>query len=88
MEAVIVYCHYTVNEFKGIGYKPKNGTGQSSVIEIDQLKRKLVNIKVENLSPFTNYDCKATTINVAGQSDSSIPVNVMTEEDGKISTAI
>lgn len=81
VEAVIVYCHYTVNEFKGIGYKPKNGTGQSSVIEIDQLKRKLVNIKVENLSPFTNYDCKATTINVAGQSDSSIPVNVMTEED-------
>lgn len=75
-------CNCT--EKKGKGYEPHNRVFPMK-IEPDTAADPTVvlNVTVEELSPFTGYTCWAQTVNIAGYSDLSNGVDAATLEDGR-----
>lgn len=75
-------CNYT--EIKGKGYDPQNRVLATKINpETAADPTVVVNVTVEELSPFTSYTCWAQTVNNAGYSDLSNGVDATTLQDGK-----
>lgn len=76
---MIVECNWTRN--LGEGYKPKDGIVEYNIHA--NTNNEAFDTAVEELSPFTRYDCKSYTISPGGRSEKSDLVSAETLEDGE-----
>ncbi|XP_066591516.1 receptor-type tyrosine-protein phosphatase H [Prorops nasuta] len=78
ISAVITFCNYT--QSTAHGYTRTNGTSRTLIKE-NNSPLIVVNVTVENLSPYTDYLCWAVTENEAGNSSLSVLINATTLQD-------
>ncbi|XP_072746407.1 receptor-type tyrosine-protein phosphatase H-like isoform X2 [Anoplolepis gracilipes] len=79
LETIITICNVTGSN--GSGYELVDGQAITSIDpETAAASVVVINTTVESLSPFTNYTCRAHTVNTAGYSELSDGIDTMTLE--------
>lgn len=79
MESVDTECRYSYTH--GYGFELREGKRSHKV---NDQNPGTVRSMVDNLSPYTRYDCWGSIKNVAGRSTMDIPIPVFTKEDGSL----
>ncbi|XP_046747961.1 phosphatidylinositol phosphatase PTPRQ [Diprion similis] len=79
LTSVLTYCNYTITE--GRGYELVNGYSIDDISTFSSGTNVTINVTLDNLSPFTSYECYAVTVNSAGKSINGENITVITSED-------